>query len=228
MSDKDLLIQAIKDNAVESSIKRYARQNEPEPYYGVAMGTLTKLAKPYLKNNDLAQDLWETGILDAQLLAVQIVDPKTISAEVLTSWCDPKVSTMVLDKLATKVIALRKDASEFEEKLLASDNLIQQKMGWALTIRRVAKGKMKDEELTELFEKIRQTLPEAQEPLKWTVNHCLCEIGIQYDEWTDRCVEYGRENGAYADMKVSPGCTSAFAPEWIAAARCNRDKRKKS
>lgn len=228
MSVKDLLIQAIKDNAVESSIKRYARQNEPEPYYGVAMGTLTQFAKPYLKDNDLAQELWQTGILDAQLLAVQIVDPKTIEAEVLEQWCDPKVSTLVLDKLASKVIAVRKDAKDFESQLLASENIVQQKMGWALTIRRVIKGKLSEAELSALFEKIRQTLPNVEEPLKWTVNHCLCEIGVYYDDWTERCVAFGRENGAYADMKVSPGCTSAYAPEWIAVARKNRDKRKKS
>lgn len=228
MSVKDQLIQAIRDNAVESSINRYARQHEPEPYYGVAMGTLTQLAKPYLKDNDLAQELWQTGILDAQLLAVQIVDPKTIEAEVLEQWCDPKVSILVLDKLASKVIAVRKDAKDFESQLLASENIVQQKMGWALTIRRVIKGKLSEAELSALFEKIRQTLPTAEEPLKWTVNHCLCEIGVYYDDWTERCVAFGRENGAYADMKVSPGCTSAYAPEWIAVARRNRDKRKKS
>ncbi|MDO5649125.1 MAG: DNA alkylation repair protein [Gallicola sp.] len=227
MTDYEKIIEEIKANAVESSIKRYERQNEPKPYYGVAMGTLTKIAKPYLKQNDLAAELWKSGILEGQLLAVQIVDPKSLDADTLWTWCDQKVSLLVLDKLVTRVISVRKDAGEFEKRLLEEESPVLQRMGWGLTTRRVIKGKLKEEELEEIFAKIKKELPKAEEPLKWSINHCLCEIGVYYDDWTERCIDFGRENGAYKEMKVAKGCTSAYAPEWIVVAKRNREKRMK-
>ena len=227
MSNLETLIQDIKDNSVESSIKRYRRQSEPEPYYGVPMGRLKAMAKPHLKDNQLAVELWNTGILDAQILAVHMVDPKTIDAKTLWSWCDPEVSTMVLDKLVGSVISVRDDAETFEEKLLADEDPKRERIGWNLTTRRVVKGKLSDEELTELFQRIKETLPVAEEPLKWSVNHCLCEMGVYNDDWTDRCISFGEENGAYKEMKVAKGCTSAYAPEWIRVAKANREKRLK-
>ncbi len=227
MTDYEKIIEEIKANAVESSIKRYERQNEPKPYYGVAMGVLTKIAKPYLKQNNLAVKLWKSGILEGQLLAVQIVDPKSLDADTLWTWCDQKVSLLVLDKLVTRVISVRKDAGEFEKRLLEEESPVLQRMGWGLTTRRVIKGKLKDEELEEIFAKIKKELPKAEEPLKWGINHCLCEIGVYYDDWTERCIDFGRENGAYKEMKVAKGCTSAYAPEWIAVAKRNREKRMK-
>lgn len=228
MKEVNEIVQVIKDSAVESSIRRYDRQNEPKPYCGVPMGTLAKLAKPHAKNNELAKELWDTGILDAQIVAVHTVDPKTIDQETLWKWADPKVSLLVLDKLVGHVLSVRKDAKEFEDRLLAEDSPVLQRMGWAMTIRRVVKQELNDEQLAELFDKIKQTLPTAEEPLRWSVNHCLCEIGVYYDDWTDRCIAFGAENGAYKEMKVSKGCTSPYAPEWIKVARYNREQRRKA
>lgn len=221
------IVEFIKENSVESSIKRYERQNEPKPYYGVPMGTLAKLAKPHAKNNDLAKALWDTGILDAQIVAVHVADPKTIDQDTLWLWCDPNVSLLVLDKLVGHVLSVRKDTKEFEERLLQEDNPVLQRIVWALTVRQVVKQDLNDDEVKSLFHKIKETLPTAEEPLKWTVNHCLCEIGVYYDDWTDQCIAFGEANGAYREMKVSKSCTSPFAPEWIHVARYNRAQRTK-
>ena len=51
------------------------------------------------------------------------------------------------------------------------------------------------------------------------MNHALCEIGIRYPQFTERCITLGETLGVYRDLKVSKGCTSAYAPNWIAAGK---------
>lgn len=221
------ILEQIKTQGVASNVKRYQAAGEPEPYYGTTMGTLTKLAKPHFKDNDLAKALWETEILEAQLVAVQVAAAKALDEDTLWQWCNPKVSIIVLDKLANHLISVRKDANDFEERLLGHDSLALQRMGWSLTIRRIVKRKLSEEQVAELFDKIKATLPGAEEPLKWTVNHTLCELGVYYDDWTERAIEFGEANGAYKDQVVAKGCTSSYAPEWIPVARRNRKARMK-
>ena len=48
------------------------------------------------------------------------------------------------------------------------------------------------------------------------MNRALCEIGIRYPEWTARCVSIGEALGVYRDPKAPKGCTSSYAPSWIA------------
>jgi len=56
------------------------------------------------------------------------------------------------------------------------------------------------------------------------MNHALCEIGIRYPQFTERCITLGETLGVYRDLKVSKGCTSAYAPNWIAAGKKKRKK----
>jgi hypothetical protein len=58
----------------------------------------------------------------------------------------------------------------------------------------------------------------AAPPLKQeAMNRALCETGIRYEAFTGRCVEIGERLGVFRGQKVPKGCTSAYAPDWIAA-----------
>ena len=48
------------------------------------------------------------------------------------------------------------------------------------------------------------------------MNNCLAGIGIHVDEHRERAVAIGEALGVYRDYPVSKGCTSPFAPIWIA------------
>lgn len=52
---------------------------------------------------------------------------------------------------------------------------------------------------------------------KWVMNHALCQIGIGYPEFTDRCINIGETLGVCRDWKVVNGCISAYAQNWIVA-----------
>src|SRR5262245_7946845 len=49
--------------------------------FGVKHGDIRALAKKIKANQELAMPLWETGNVDAQLLATLLINPKSLSAE---------------------------------------------------------------------------------------------------------------------------------------------------
>ncbi len=46
---------------------------------GVPMPELRAMAKPYLKNHELALELWQSGIHEARILASMVDDPKQVT-----------------------------------------------------------------------------------------------------------------------------------------------------
>jgi len=72
--------------------KRRAFNLKPAPHgvaagkltqFGVAMGDVRKLAAKIKTDHALAMELWKTGNIDAQLLAILIMKPKELSAKEL-------------------------------------------------------------------------------------------------------------------------------------------------
>ncbi len=54
--------------------------------------------------------------------------------------------------------------------------------------------------------------PETQ----WTMNNSLAGIGSQFPELRARALAIGERLGIFRDYPVSKGCSSPFAPIWIA------------
>jgi len=58
----------------------------PEHALGITIPALRKMAKEIGVNNPLAQELWDSGIHEARLLAVFIADPTQASEEQMERW----------------------------------------------------------------------------------------------------------------------------------------------
>lgn len=224
---KELIIQQLEEASNPTLFKKYQSDNQPEPFFGTPMSLITKVSSIYKNDNELAKDLYNTEILEAQLAAIQMVNPKTIEVETLEKWSNSKYSTIVLDKLVNYVISKGKQSDYFIELFSQSTDLNILRMSWMLKIRKVISQKYQNHEISELLSEIEFTLPFAQEPLKWAINQTLNEIGVYYDEFTQESIQLGEQIGAYKDQKVAKGCTPSYAPVWIEVARYNRDQRKK-
>lgn len=86
-----------------------------------------------------------------------------------------------------------------------------------MIVHKVSQGKLSDTALEEILTTIEDQLHTVTLGKKqWAMNHALCEIGIRYPQLTERCIILGETLGVYRDLKVPKGCTSAYAPSWIA------------
>ncbi|HEL1634008.1 TPA: DNA alkylation repair protein [Streptococcus suis] len=219
MTEFNIILTQLEAASHAGTLKRYEKSGETEPYYGVPMGAISGIAKAYKNRMDLFAPLWQTGVLEAQYLAIQIAKnkPDQLTLEDLENCLDEQVSVNVLDKLASIILSKRKDSRNWEEILLAKDESIFNRLGWFLRAKYFAGKTVSNQEIEETLDHIRQHLQTADPLIQWTMNQCLVEIAVAYPDYLEQGLAIGQELAVYVDMKVPKGCTSAYAPDWIEA-----------
>jgi 3-methyladenine DNA glycosylase AlkD len=214
---KNEILEILHNSGNEKRKQMYIKNGAGENTYGVLLGELRKLAKQSGKNHELASELWQSGNTDARWLACMLFDVKKLSTDEVRSMVAELTYPDMLDKLISEVVSSHRDADILAEEWMDSgkDNL--GRAGWNLIVHNVSAGKLTDHELEELLATIEIELQTASPGKQWAMNHALCEIGIRYPQLTERCITLGETLGVYRDLKVPKGCTSAYAPDWIAA-----------
>ena len=89
--------------------------------------------------------------------------------------------------------------------------------GWNLLIDRITKREIDGLDFNAILKKIEAGILSAPKRKQEAMNRCLVEIGIHYPEFTQKCVALGERLGRFDKTPVPKGCTSTYAPEWIAA-----------
>ncbi|MDG3349681.1 DNA alkylation repair protein [Streptococcus suis] len=219
MNEIDTILNQLQAASHAGTLKRYEKIGETKPYYGVQMGAISGIAKAYKNRLDLFAPLWQTGVLEAQYLAIQIAKnkPDQLALADLENCLSEQVSVNVLDKLASIILSKRKDSRDWEETLLAQKPAIFQRIGWFLRAKYFAGNSASNQEIEETLDHIHQHLQTADSLIQWTMNQCLVEIAVAYPNYLEQGLAIGQELAVYADMKVPKGCTSAYAPDWIEA-----------
>ncbi|NRG74042.1 DNA alkylation repair protein [Streptococcus suis] len=219
MTEMNTILTQLEAASHAGTLKRYEKIGETKPYYGVPMGAISSIAKAYKNRLDLFAPLWQTGILEAQYLAIQLAKtkPDQLALAGLENCLSEQVSVNVLDKLASIILSKRKDCKVWEETLLAQKPAIFQRIGWFLRAKYFAGRTASNQEIEETLDHIRQHLQTADPLIQWTMNQCLVEIAVAYPNYLEQGLAIGQELAVYADMKVPKGCTSAYAPDWIEA-----------
>ena len=193
---------------------RNYRNGAGENQFGVKHGDIRKLAAKIKSDHALALELWETGNLDARLLAVLVMDPKALSRDAMDRLVRSTGFVQVADWLSAYVLKEHPDKESLRQTWMADDDRWAARAGWSLTAGRVARSP-EGLELKQLLDRIESELADAAPDVKWTMNTCLASIGIHSPEHRKRAIAIGEALGAYRDYPVSKGCTSPFAPIWI-------------
>ena len=198
----------------EKMRKINARNGAGSNQFGVKSGDLRALAKRIKMDPDLASSLWDTGNLDAMLLATLLMDPKKLSADELERLVRSVTCSQLADWLMTNVVKLHPQKEELRQKWMDSSHMMAARAGWSLTTERVIKNP-EGLDLTQLLDRIEGEMGDSPELKQWTMNYCLAEIGINFPQHRKRAIAIGEKLGVFRDYPTSKGCTSPFAPIWI-------------
>lgn len=190
--------------------KRGAGDNQ----FGVQMGDIRKLAAGIKTNHELALALWETGNIDARLLAILLMKPKNLSLEELDRMVRAASFVQLAEWFNSYVVAKHPDKEALREKWMDDEDPWATRAGWSLTAGRIARSP-EGLDLPALLDRIEAEMPDADPAAQWTMNTCLAGIGIHHPELRKRALAIGEALGIYRDYPVSKGCTSPFAPIWI-------------
>ncbi|MFF7216624.1 DNA alkylation repair protein [Streptomyces sp. NPDC008238] len=191
--------------------------------HGVNLGKLRAVAKRLKTQHELALRLWETDDTAARLLALLICRPKAFGRDELDTMLREARAPKVHDWLVNYVVKKNPHSEELRVAWLADPDPVVASAGWALTTERVAK-RPDGLDLPGLLDVVEAEMKDAPERLQWAMNHCLAQIGIEHAGLRARAVGIGERLEVLKDYPTSPGCTSPFAPAWIAEMVRRRDE----
>jgi 3-methyladenine DNA glycosylase AlkD len=215
MTVKDILAQ-LESPGDAARRKHNTKMGAPDNQFGVKLGDLRTIAKSIGTDHALALQLWETGNVEAQLLATLILKPKSLSAADLDALTRSTTCSQVADWLNNYIVAQHPDSDALREKWMKDKDRWAARAGWHLTASRIDKGgDGVDPEA--LLDRIEKELSKARPEVQWTMNSTLAAIGIRHAALRERAVSIGERVGLYKDWPVSKGCTPPYVPVWVAA-----------
>ena len=190
--------------------KRGAGDNQ----FGVQMGDIRKLAEKIKTNHELGLALWKTGNVEARLLAILIIKPKSLARDELDQMVRSLDFVQVADWLNSYVVKQHPEKEALRQAWMKDKDRWAARAGWSLTSERIAKSP-DGLDLPALLDRIEREMASAAPEVQWTMNGCLAGIGIHFPKLRKRAVAIGEALGLYRDWPVSKGCTPPFAPIWI-------------
>lgn len=197
--------------------KMYAqnkRHGAGDNQFGVRLGDIRKLAAKIKTNHELAIALWDSGNLEARLLALLLIKPKKLSPTQLDQMVRAGNFSQLADWLNAYVVKNHPDKESLRQAWLADNDPWAARAGWGLTWERITTDPA-GINLPAVLDRIALEMATAAPPVQWTMNFCLAGIGIHFPEHRQRAIAIGDTLGIYRDYPVSKGCTSPFAPIWI-------------
>ena len=186
----------------------------PDNQFGVKLGDIRVIAKKIKTDHELALKLWDTGNVEAQLLATLIIKPRSLSADELDKLTRSTTCAQVVEWLNSYVVAQHPEKEALREKWMKAKDRWAARAGWHLTASRVNKG-ADDLDLPTLLDRIEKEMPKAMPEVQWTMNNTLGGIGVKHAAFRKRAVAIGEKIGLYRDWPVSKGCTPPYVPVWV-------------
>jgi 3-methyladenine DNA glycosylase AlkD len=206
-------LKALGDEKVRKHNTKYGAGDKQ---FGVKHGDIRALAKKIKTDHKLAMSLWATGNADAQLLAILLIEPKTLSAKEVDRLVRSVAFSHVADWLIAHVVKQHPEKESLRQEWMAADDGWAARAGWSLTAERVVRSP-EGLDHAPLLDRIESDMSNADPVVQWTMNSTLAEIGIHFPKHRKRAIAIGEKLGIYRDYPVSKGCTSPFAPIWINA-----------
>ena len=182
--------------------------------FGVRLGDIRKIAAKIKTNHELAIALWDTGNIDARLLSILLIKPKSLSRDAMDRMVRSANFAQVADWLNSYVVKNHPDKESLRQSWMEDEDPWAARAGWNLTSGRIAKNP-DGLDLPALLDRIESEMGKAAPEVQWTMNSCLAGIGIHFPKHRKRALAIGEKLGIYRDYPVSKGCTSPFAPIWI-------------
>ena len=211
----DEVMAKIQSLGTEKGRKINERNGVSQAQFGAKMGDLRGIAKEIGSDPELVVTLWNSGNFDAQMVATLLMKPKALDLADVEELVAGIESVPLADWFVSYVVKQHSQKEALREPWMRSAHEITARLGWSLTAERICKTP-DGLSLSGLLDRLDQEMPAAPTVVQWTMNYCLAEIGINFPEFRARALEMGERIGAFRDYPTPKGCTSPFAPIWIA------------
>src|SRR4051812_34841730 len=172
MTAKEIL-EEIRPMGNESYKRVIFNHGVKEPCFGVKIGDMQKIQKRAKKDYQLALDLYDTGIYDAQYLAGLIADETKMSRKDLTRWLKKGNSATLCGYVVAWVTAESAHGMEMAREWIDSKEETTAQTGWATLSSVVAitdDSKLNLAELKQLLARVEKTIHQQPNEVRSAMN----------------------------------------------------------
>jgi 3-methyladenine DNA glycosylase AlkD len=160
------------------NVKVYRRHGANGDLFGVSFKDLRKLAKHIGKDHDLTLELWESGNIDAQLLAAMAADPEKLTSSTVNKWIEDVDYYVISDELA-ELISRSPIALEVMEQLIASPREYYRACGYTVLALALKNGVyVPDEDCRRYLRNIEAEIHDSANRARYAMNNAIIAIGV--------------------------------------------------
>jgi 3-methyladenine DNA glycosylase AlkD len=204
-----------------------------EPVLGVKIAELKKLQKRIKKDYQLALDLYDTGIYDAQYLAGLIADDSHITKRELRHWLAKGNCPAICASVVAWVAAESRYGRELAMNWIESKDANAAQTGWMTLASVVAITDDSDLDLAELnrlLTRVERTIHQQANAVRYAMNRFVIAVGTYVGELTASALQAAEKIGPVSVDMGGTACEVPFAPECIQKAQTGRaiGKKRKS
>jgi 3-methyladenine DNA glycosylase AlkD len=196
--DLETVMKELEALGKERMKKMYLSNGAREPVFGVATGAMKPMAKEIKKDQALAEELYATGNYDAMYFAGVIADPEAMTEADFDRWIEGAYFYMLSDYVVAVTLSESDIAQEVADKWIESGEELKMSAGWSCYCWLL--GNRKDEEfskekLREMLQKVKDTIHEAPERTKSSMNNFVGTVGVSYVPLHEEALETAKEIG---------------------------------
>ncbi|MCA8987834.1 MAG: DNA alkylation repair protein [Planctomycetaceae bacterium] len=203
----------------EASYKRILMNHGAvEPVLGVKISELKKIQKQVKQDYQLALELFETGIYDAQYLAGLIADDARMTKKDLNHWLAKSNSPAISSSVVSWVAAESPHGMELALKWITSKKEMNAQAGWTTLSCLVALKKDDEldlEKIKALLQQVEQTIHQQHGLVRYSMNTFVISVGCYISSLTADAMKTAKKIGTVTADMGNTACKVPEAVEYI-------------
>ncbi len=204
-----------------------------EPVYGVKIEELKKYQKRIKKDYQLALDLYDTGVYDAQYLAGLVADDEKMTKKDFRNWLAKANCMAICGTAVAGVAAESKHGWDLGMEWIDSSKENVATAGWdtlGLVIAIRDDADLDLDVIKQLVQRVEQTIDDAPNRVRYAMNSFVIAVGIYVKSLNALAKKTGERIGVVTVDMGNTACKVPFAPDYIKKAekRGSIGKKRKS
>jgi 3-methyladenine DNA glycosylase AlkD len=187
----------------------------------IKLGDLRVIAKEIKKNHVLAEELWATGKLYPQLLAILIMDVKKLTSDSIGLLIkdiqkhQPEERLQLVDWLMANQLTKDKKTIALIQSWQNDFSSPKRRIFWYYQGRLRWTGQIPPDNTKELLSAVQENMMSEEPEVQWAMNFTAGWIGIFDQKYRNQCIQMGYELGLYKDEIVARNCSPNYLPKFI-------------
>ena len=210
---KDEVMRALEEMGSEQTLKTYKRHGLNIPAFGVKIGDMKAIQKKVKKDQQLAEELYETGNHDAMYLAGLIADEQAMSPSLLQKWAENASWYSLAEYTVAWITAESNHAEEMGKKWIATDDELLETAGWSTLANYISIAKAEEIDVDyyrSLLHHVEKNIQKAKNRVKYVMNNFVICVGSYIPELTEEAKQTASQLGK---VEINMGDTACKVPD---------------